>query len=128
MSRQSSPLGVISQVRRALKPANRLAAAVGFLLGAFVPVAIFVVAHHEAGPLAVTGSWGLVFGGLLYSAQTVFSWARMAFVNVAKSLGFCVLLEGVMITSTTHWLSVAALCYLVAINAVATACTLSRQA
>ena len=36
-----------------------------------------------------------------------------------------VLVEGVMITSTTLWLSVAALCYLIVINGVATGVTLS---
>lgn len=121
-------IGVVSQVRKALAQRNRLATVIGFLLGGFVPIAIYVVAHREAGPLALSGSWALVSGGLLYSAQTVFQWARMAFANALKSVGFCVLLEGVMVTSETHWLALVALGYLVVINGVATGCVLSLGA
>lgn len=118
-------IGVVSQVRRAFAARNRLATLVGFLLGGFVPIAIYFVAHYEAGPLSLSGAWGLVGGGLVYSAQTVFQWARQAFTSALKSAGFCVLLEGVMVTSHERWLAVAALCYLVAINGVATGVILS---
>jgi hypothetical protein len=120
--------GVVSQVRRAFAPGNRLAAAVGLLLGGFVPLAVYVVAHGESGEFAGhERAWALVGGGLVYSATTVYQWAKLAFTSAFKSVGFCVLLEGVMVTSTTHWLALAALGYLIAINGVATACTLSGQ-
>lgn len=121
-------LGVITQVRRAFARGNRLAAVVGLLLGGFVPLAVYVVAHGESGAFAGhERAWALVTGGLVYSAKTVFEWARLAFTSAFKSLGFVVLLEGIMVTSSTHWLALAALGYLIGINSVATACKLSRS-
>ena len=91
-------------------------------------MAVYVVAHGESG--AFSGhkrAWALITGGLVYSAKTVLDWARLAFSSTFKSVGFVVLLEGVMVTSTTRWLALAALGYLIAINGVATACTLGGQ-
>lgn len=120
-------LGVVQQVRLALKGKNRLPLVIGFLMGGFVPIACYWLAHYEHASLAPDGqrALGLVTGGLMYSAVTVFQWARQAFVSAFKSVGFCVLVEGVMITSQTVWLGVAALCYLVVINGVATGVTLA---
>lgn len=120
-------LGVVGQVRAALSPANRLASALGFLLGGFVPAATYVVAHRELAAGALWAQLGtyLVAGGLLYSARTVFDWGTLAFGLRVKALGFVVLLEGVMVTAHTAWLAGAALGYLVAINGAATACKLS---
>jgi hypothetical protein len=67
----------------------------------------------------------LALGGLLFSARTVYAWGRLAFQASGKALGFVVLMEGVMTMSHTPWLSPAALAYLVAINGIATGCTLS---
>jgi|HubBroStandDraft_2_1064218.scaffolds.fasta_scaffold00990_18 VIT1/CCC1 family predicted Fe2+/Mn2+ transporter len=121
------PRGVVAQVRAALAPKARLATFVGFLLGGFVPVATYVVAHCEltSAPLYTQTSAALVLGGLTFSAKTVFHWAAMAFENVLKALGFVVISEGVMTFSTIHWLSLVALGYLVMINGTATACVLS---
>jgi hypothetical protein len=119
-------MNLVQQVRRAFARRSLLATLIGFLLGGFVPVAIYVVVHREGfDPTSAVPSTGLVLGGLCYSAQTVFQWARLAFTGVVKSLGFCVLLEGVMVASKTHWLGLAALLYLVAINGIATGCTIS---
>ena len=121
--------GVVEQVRGALRPRARLATALGFLLGGFVPVAVYVIAHHEldwSAPLYLQRGTLLVLGGLLFSASTEFNWGRMAFHAGGKALGFVVLLEGVMVTSTTAWLAMAALVYLVGVNGVATGCNLSR--
>lgn len=123
------PLGVVQQVREALKRRNRLAAALGFLLGGFVPVASFVVAHGEldaARSLWLQPGTALVLGGLLFSAKTVYSWSKLAFGESSKALGFVVLLEGVMILAKTGWLGAAALGLLVGINGVATACRVAR--
>jgi hypothetical protein len=68
----------------------------------------------------------LVVGGLLFSALTVCQWAREAFGSPWKALGFTVLLEGILTFAHTPWLSVASVCYLVAINATATGVRLSR--
>ena len=126
-------LPVIEQVRKAFLRTNRLATFCGFLLGSFVPVASYVIGHYEAprtpaawnaDPLSAA-MWLLVAGGLLYSAITVFSWSKVAFKNPAKAVGFCVLIEGVMTFSHTYALALTALGLLIAINGIATGCTLA---
>jgi hypothetical protein len=114
---------VIGQIRLAFRKQNRLATFVGALLGGGVPLASWQLAHREIdasqpfyGQIA---AW-LVLGGLLFSAVTVYGWSRQAFGSTAKALGYTVLLEGVLITARTSWLSVAALVVLISVNAVAT--------
>lgn len=121
-------LGVVAQVILACRSENRLAALLGALLGGFVPVASFVLAHYEIDPARPLWSQLpplLVVGGLCYSATSVYQWAQLAFGSGFKALGFCILLEGVMTTSGTPWLALAALGYLVAINSIATGCRLA---
>lgn len=121
-------LGVVDQVRLALRPRSRLAFGIGLLLGAFVPLATFVISHTEldlARPLWAQLPALFVAGGLLFSAVTMYGWGKLAFLQRAKALGFVLLLEGTMVTSHTHWLALGALCYLCAINGVATACNLA---
>lgn len=118
-------LGVVAQIRRAFKPSNRLATFVGFCLGGFVPLAVYTVAHYEAGPMALNKSWLFVAGGLAFSALTVFQWGALAFDNRVKAAGFVLLAEGAMVTSNIHWLSLVALAYLILINGIATGCRLS---
>lgn len=127
MSKKPRSLNVVQQFRRvwALGP---LTAIVGLALGGFVPLAIYVTAHRTGFVWGVSTAPALALGGLVYSAQTVFQWARLAFISIAKSLGFVVLLEGVMVTSPVQWLALLALGYLIVINAVATACTVGRPA
>lgn len=124
------PLGVVDQVRLSLRRGSRLAFALGVLLGGFVPIATYVIAHTElalARPLYLQPAAAFVAGGLLFSAVTMYKWGLLAFAQRAKALGFVVLLEGTMVTAHTHWLALAALCYLAAINGVATACNLARS-
>ena len=119
--------GIVDQVRTAFSRDHRLATVVGILLGAIVPLATFTVAHNEvdwAQPL--NPAVAFVVGGLVYSARTVYDWGRLAFVSAPKAVGFTVLLEGSMVASQTGWLSIAALVYLCAINAIATGVTLAR--
>jgi len=115
-------------VRTAIMPENALATAMGAILGGFVPLATFTVAHQELGGTEwyLQPKLALVLGGLLYSAKTVVHWGHLAFRDRTKALGFVILLEGVMIFSATAWLSYFALALLVAINAIATGVTLSR--
>lgn len=126
--RPRHPLGVVEQVRLSLRRGSRLAFALGCLLGGFVPIATYVISHTELkpGPLWLQPAAAFVAGGLLFSAVTMYRWGVLAFAQRAKALGFVVLLEGTMVTSHTHWLALAALCYLAAINGVATACNLAR--
>jgi len=134
------PTGLVSQVRTAFAAKNRLATFLGGLLGGGVPVATYELAHVEIDvqrPLWIqTPAW-IVLGGLLFSAITVCQWGFSAFrahddrgwkavLGGGKALGFTVILEGVLITAKTPWLSIAALCYLVGINAIATGVRLSR--
>jgi hypothetical protein len=122
--------GVVEQVRVACRPKARLATFLGFLLGGFVPLASFEVAHYEVDPsqaLYAQLPVYLVAGGLLFSMVTVYAWAKLAFGAPVKALGFVVLLEGVMVTSHAGWLAVAALGYLVAINGIATGCALALR-
>jgi hypothetical protein len=118
-------LGILDEVRLALHPRNRAAAYLGAALGGGVPVATFWLAHHELDRGLVV--WGLVAGGLLFSALTVTRWAASAFGSAPKALGFTVLLEGVLLYSHTAWLATAALIYLIFINAVATGVRLALE-
>jgi hypothetical protein len=123
-------LGVIDQIRQAAKPANRMALVVGILLGGLVPIASFTLAHYEVNPLIpiyMQLMSYLVLGGLAYSAKSVYQWGAMAFHDGWKAAGFLVLVEGVMICSSTPWLSYACLAYLVGINAVSTGCNLALK-
>ena len=114
-------LGIISQVQKASK--SRVASTIGFILGGVVPVGVYWIAHHEAE--FQPWKWGLVTAGLIYSAKTVFDWARIAFKHPAKALGFVVLLEGIMTSSTTLWLQLVCLTILVGINGTSAACQLA---
>jgi hypothetical protein len=119
---QFERLSVINQIRRASMPGARLAAFVGFVIGGFVPVASWTLIHFEVATKPQL--WLLVAGGLVYSAITVFKWAKAAFGCPFKAAGFCVLLEGILTFSSIHILSLAALTILIFINAVAAACAL----
>lgn len=65
-------------------------------------------------------------GGLAYSATTVVELSTLAFHKRAKAWGFTILLEGVLLGASTTWLSVTALAYLVLLNAVGTAVSVTR--
>lgn len=126
--RHRSAPGVVAQVRTALRPRNRTATLLGAALGGAVPIAAYRLAHAEVDPsqplwLQVP-AW-LVAGALLFSATTVFGWAREAFGSATKALGYTVLAEGILTFARTPWLGIGAVCYLVAINSVATGVRLS---
>lgn len=125
LPRAPKKLGVLGEVRLALHPRNRAAALLGAVLGGGVPIASYWLAHHELSRGWVV--YALVAGGLLFSAATVVRWAASAFGSQAKALGFTVLLEGVLLYSSTDWLALAALVYLVGINAIATGVRLALE-
>jgi len=134
----AADVGIVRQVRIACDPRHRLAVAIGAVLGAIVPLSVYVVAHTDldvAGALASGHldaarypALALVLGGLAYSATTVYQWGRLALGPWYKALGFAVLTEGVMTLSHQTWLAVIALVTLCGINAIATGVTLVRGA
>jgi hypothetical protein len=123
-----SNLGVVDQVRIALKSRNRLATLLGAILGGVAPLISYVVAHYELNtdsPLYTQPGTLLVLGCLLFSASTVYAWGKLAFKSGPKALGYVVLTEGALIIARTHWLGLVALALLIGINSVATGCTLA---
>jgi hypothetical protein len=123
-------MGVVDEVVIALNGRNWLATALGFIAGGVVPVATYLEAHHDVDPsrpLHAQVTTYLVLGGLVFSAKTVFRWATRAFADGWKAAGFVVLLEGVMITSHVPVLPLVLLAILVAVNGIATGCTLSVE-
>jgi hypothetical protein len=94
-----------------------------------VPVGVFVLGHYE---LHLVVAAGLPQGSdrlrrALFSALTVLGWSSDMFGSKVKAIGFTALLEGIMMTADAGWLSAIALCYLVAINAVANGCRLALR-
>jgi len=124
-SAMSNKLGILDQIAVASKSSNRLASIVGGVLGGFIPLAVYLVAHLETSQNAL--KWVLVAAGMLYSATTVYQWARIAFKHWTKAFGFVVLVEGVAVFATTPAISVGALAILVAVNAVSTAYNLVSE-
>jgi hypothetical protein len=47
-TRQSRPVGIIDQVRITTRKRHRIAAVTGAILGGFVPLATWTIAHYEA--------------------------------------------------------------------------------
>lgn len=127
-----APLGVVAQIRVAASRENRVATLVGALFGGFVPLAMFWITHFEL-PALSPHNWdfwtsiGLILGGLTFSALKVRRWAELALKSRAEALAFTVLMEGVMTLSHTPGFNIAALCYLIIINALATGVVLARD-
>ena len=122
-------MSVVDQIVLAFSRDNRLATIFGGVWGGIIPVATYLEVHVDWDPsrplyILVVIAF-IVAGGLLYSAKTVFAWAKRAFGDPWKAFGFVVLLEGVMVTSQVPVLPLVLLGILVATNGIATACTLS---
>jgi len=120
---KNSPLPIVTQVKKAFLKKNRTATLAGFILGGFVPLAGYTIAHTEVS--VDPHLWVLVGGSLSYSAWTVIKWGMIAFQNTFKAIGFTILAEGTMTFSHTEWLSVAGLVLLIVINGVATGTNLA---
>jgi hypothetical protein len=122
-------IGILEQWRQARR--HPVAALLGAMLGGFVPLAAYKTTH---GDLQVRSAGELlqplvpVVGAcLLFSVRTVWQWGRGAFGETIKSVCLVVAIEGMMVLSPTPWLAQLALCYLICINAVATACILAHE-
>lgn len=122
--------GIVEQVKVAFSREHRLAALIGVLVGAIVPLGTFMLAHYQvnrAAPWADPAAY-IALGGLMYSAGTVYQWGLLALRKTYKAIGFVVIVEGLMIASQMQWLSVTALAYLILINGIATGTTIARGA
>jgi len=114
---------ILDQVRNAFR--NPLALALSVPPAAFLPIAVFMIAHHEI--VNESNGWlkaakiVAVLGGLVFSAKSVFHWASLMFQDRVKALGFVALMETVMILSSNQVIAFCALGLLVSINAVAAA-------
>jgi phosphoglycerol transferase MdoB-like AlkP superfamily enzyme len=122
-ARPAQDMSVMAQISAAAR--RPAALIVGIILGAFVPVAAYIIAHHEtqARPML----WLLVAAALVFSALSVFDWTRRAFGSAAKAAAFCILTEGTMLATWNNYLSYAALALLIAINATATGAQLATE-
>jgi hypothetical protein len=116
-------VGLVDQVRRAYLPENRVAMAIGSVIGGWVPVASYVVAHLEARERPAM--WVLVAGALLFSATSVYEATNAAFRSKLKAAGFTLLLEGAMVTSGVFALGLTALAILIGLNALAAGVSLA---
>ena len=115
---------VLAQIRTAFT-GHPLAFLVALPFGGFVPLAVWCLTHLEA---VEPWDWALITGGAVFSSLTVIEWGRRVLLNSAKAIGFAVLVEGVMITSETDWLSLSALGLLTVINSIACAVALTTDA
>lgn len=123
---QRATLNPLAQLRAARR--KPIAAIIGATAG-LVPVGVYEVGHYELtswSPLDCPRAM-IVYAGLMFSALTVLGWSSNMFGSKAKALGFTLLLEGIMMTSSAAWLTAIALTYLVLINAVANGCRLALR-
>ncbi len=119
----AQPLGVLAQVSAATS--RPVALAIGATVGGFVPIASFMLAHHEAPTRPVL--WALVAAALIFSGLSVYEWTSKAFGSRLKALGFVILTEGIMLSTGNQYLAFAALALLVGINATATGAHLATE-
>lgn len=117
---------IIAQLKTATS--NFAGMTIGGVCGALVPVGTNHVTHSlldgnllQASPLSA-----MVFGGLVFSCLSVFSFSRSVFGSWYKALGFVMAIEGYM-TFTSGWLSTTALVFLVAINLIANGCRVAAE-
>jgi len=117
------PATLLDQISRMRKHPG--VACLGFALGGFIPIATYVVAHFETP--ARPEMWLVVAGGLVFSPLTVWEQARYWFASPYKASGFVLVLEGVMVSSATLALSVAALSILATVNGLSVGYALIGQ-
>ena len=111
MKKHNVNYSILTQLRSLRR--NKLAAFIGILVGATIPVIIYRIAHLSTEPAL----WMIVAGGLVFSGTSVYSWGLKLFGSWYKAGGFTVLLE--LTTVFIHgWESYVALGVLISINAV----------
>jgi len=117
---------IISQLHIAVR--NPTALLLGGACGALVPLGTCYVTHEllHGDLVQLSILLLLVLGGLVFSCLSVYAFARAVFGTWYKALGFVIALEGYM-TFTAGWLSVTALVFLIAINAIANGCRVAAE-
>lgn len=119
---------------------HRIGAWLGFVMGGIMPCGSYGVAHFAISDeltfeQILMSKWAAILTGLLlYSAPTVYMWAKNAFgsdsrFGFVKPLGFVVGLEGLMIVDTSAHIYLSVVSYtclaiLIFINAVSSGCQL----
>ncbi len=117
--------GIVAMVRTAARKRNRIAMTAGFILGGWVPTVTYLICHRHVQEFPIL--WLLVAGGLTYSAMTVFTWAKIAFKQPLKALGFVIILEGAMTFVPDLWIGLPSLALLIGINGLATGTNLALE-
>lgn len=127
------PKTLIDFVKFCFTRENIPATVVALIFGGFIPFAVWWLSHKQLDVTSLkTGNFSsvvaipLILGGLAYSATTVVELSTLAFHKRAKAWGFTILLEGVLLGASTTWLSISALVYLILLNAVGTAVSVTR--
>lgn len=129
-ARRAAPRGVIDKVRFAFERESRLALLFGIACAGIVPIAVFVTVHScidYGRALYLQPSAYFAAGGLVFSALTMYLWGVEAFGLRLKAAGWVLLLEGVMVTSTVHWLAYVTLALLASVNGIAAACNFASK-
>jgi hypothetical protein len=126
-------VGILEMI--ALAWARKAAMVVGAFFGFAVSAGTYWVWHCE---LHTTSHYTLatfadarvvlVLGGLVYSMGTVIELAQRAFRQPWKALAFTVYMEALMVLSVTWWVTLVALVYLAALNALGTGVIVARSA
>lgn len=101
-------------------PSNKVETLLASLAASFIPVGVFIVSHKALEqPIAQSWPlWILSLAGLIYSIPSVVSWATTWTGSKYKSIGFTIMLEGLMVGSGEMWLSVISLLLLGGVNAM----------
>lgn len=120
--------GILEQLRAARR--HPLLAIFGGMLGGFPPLAAYRTTHGDlqSAPDHLRYTLGVVVAAcLLFSVRTVWGWGKAAFREQMKAACLVVAIEGMMVASPSPWLAVLALCFLIGINAIATACVIAQE-
>lgn len=129
-------ISIIRQLNLVVLKGNRLACAIGALMGFVVPLMVYAVTHELPGIYKESGVVSLPFlalsamavAGCVFSAKSVYQWGVLAFADRFKAVGFAILLEGMLAMSGIvhesqwmRWLGAVALAYLMLVNAISSA-------
>jgi protein-S-isoprenylcysteine O-methyltransferase Ste14 len=125
------------QLRIAAQKGNRLATAIGAILGTVVPVMVYAVTHKLPSLGFTEPAFYVLFimaiGGCYFSMKSVIVWGKLAFQGDSiKAVAFALLLEGMLVMSgmlpDMAWLGYASLAYLCLINAISAGCSIALEA
>lgn len=128
---------ITEQLTVAFRKGNRLATAIGAILGTVVPVMVYAVTHKLPSLSYTEGAFYVLLvmaiGGCYFSMKSVIQWGKLAFQGDSiKAVAFALLIEGMLVMSgmlpDMAWLGYAALGYLCMINAISCGCSIALEA